>query len=59
MRGGVVDYYVLDEINVEQLRREQRRPPSVLKSEPKDTGRTKFKPMPIGYVNGLARKAAK
>lgn len=59
VRGGVVDYYVLGEINVTQLRREQRRPPSVLKSEPKGASRAKFKPMPIGYVSGLARKAAK
>lgn len=59
VRGGVVDYYVLGEINVSQLRREQHRPPGVIKPGTKGVNRTKFKPLPIGYISGAARKAVK
>jgi hypothetical protein len=49
VKGGVADYYVLGEINVAQLRQEQRR----------RTCGPKFKPLPIGYVGSAARKAGK
>lgn len=49
VKGGVADYYVLGEIDVAQLRQEQRR----------RTCGPKFKPLPIGYVGSAARKATK
>lgn len=46
VKGGVSDYYVLGEIDYEQLRAEQRR--KVKKAQ--------FKPKPIGYVMSKYRK---
>lgn len=46
VKGGISDYYVLGEIDYEQLRLEQRRKVK----EPK------FKPKPIGYVMSELRK---
>lgn len=47
VKGGAVDYYVLGDLNIAQLRREQKRRVS----------KPKFKPTPIGYVMSQARKA--
>lgn len=49
VKGGVADYYVLGEIDVAQLRLEQRRRVS----------KAKFKPKPIGYASSAARRAEK
>lgn len=49
VKGGVADYYVLGEIDVAQLRMEQRRRVS----------KAKFKPKPIGYASSVARKATR
>lgn len=46
VRGGVTDYYVVGEINVAQLRLEQRR----------RIKNPKFKPVPIGYKSSAERK---
>ncbi len=48
VKGGVVDYYVIGEIDYLQLRKEQRRSPSRAAAE--------FKPLPIGYVMSPGRK---
>lgn len=46
VKGGVSDYYVLGEIDYEQLRAEQRR----------KVKKPKFKPVPIGYAMSRLRK---
>lgn len=46
VKGGVSDYYVLGEIDYEQLRLEQRR----------KVKKPQFKPVPIGYVMSKFRK---
>ena len=46
VKGGVSDYYVLGEIDYEQLRSEQRR----------KVKKPKFKPVPIGYVMSASRR---
>lgn len=46
VKGGISDYYVLGEIDYQQLRLEQRR-------KVKDP---QFKPKPIGYVMSKLRK---
>jgi hypothetical protein len=46
VKGGVSDYYVLGEIDYEQLRLEQRR----------KLKKPQFKPVPIGYVMSKFRK---
>lgn len=51
VKGGVTDYYVLGEIDVANLRLEQQRRVSKSKS--------KYKPLPIGYVSSRARKMQK
>jgi len=49
IKGGIADYYAIGEIDVAQLRLEQRR----------RVPRPKFKPVPIGYVSSADRKAIK
>ena len=49
VKGGISDYYVLGEIDYEQLRLEQRRKVKA----------PRFKPKPIGYEMSKRRKAAK
>ena len=46
VKGGVSDYYVLGEIDYQQLRAEQRR----------KVKNRKFKPVPIGYKMSRRRK---
>lgn len=46
VKGGISDYYVLGEIDYEQLRAEQRR----------KVKNRQFKPVPIGYVMSRSRK---
>lgn len=49
VKGGISDYYVLGDVEVIQLRKEQRRKGS----------KRKFKPVPIGYKMSEKRKAEK